>query len=329
VTWVPVSGSDFATNYLLAGDQTGRLYAVNAASGADVWAPVSLPGAEAIEAAPVVQLGGYGNAAFQAQYGATTDVVFAVSKNTSTTNNRVYAVRLSDGALLWQFNQTGTYQMDGSLGGAWIDYGRNRLYVVTRAGAGGGQASLWSLNSLTGALVGSLSLGHIEAAPMQSYLDETTLYVGTTGGNLEAIDVSGGAPVRKWTGPAALGSAVVNASLWEDYTLTGRLYLTTQDGFVWALDDPGAGPPPNPASPVWKTAIAGASAPMVMDETTLYVGSSDGKLYELRLTDGVVTTQVTVGNGGAAVGTPSASSATTLYVGTSTGKLFRYALPLP
>jgi outer membrane protein assembly factor BamB len=79
---------------------------------------------------------------------------------------------------------------------------------------------------------------------------------------------------------------------------------------------------------VWKTAITGASAPLVLD-TTLFVGSSDGTLYELRLSDGAVVKQVTVGNGSAAVGSPSLSDSTTLYVGTSTGKLFRYALPLP
>ena len=132
-----------------------------------------------------MQLGDYSNAAYQAQYGATTDVAFVVSKNTtSTTNNRVYAVRLSDGAILWQFNAAGASQMDGSVGGAWIDYGRNRLYIVTRAGAAGSQASLWSLDSLTGTLLGSLSLGHITSAPMQSYYDDTTLYVGTSSGKL-------------------------------------------------------------------------------------------------------------------------------------------------
>jgi outer membrane protein assembly factor BamB len=309
------------------GDATGQLYAVNAATGANVWAPLALPGAEAFEAAPAVQLGDYSNTAFQAQYGATADVIFVVSKNTNTTNNRVYAVRLSDGALLWQFNETGAYQMDGSVGGVWIDYSRNRLYIPTRAGATGTQSSLWALDSLTGTLLGSLVLGYIDVNPTQSYYDDSTLYVSTTGGNLEAIDVSGPTPVRKWSGPAALGSPIAGY-FWEDYTVAGLLYFSTQDGQVWALQDPGAGAPPNPATPVWKRAIAGASAPLVLD-TTLFVGSSDGRLYELSLVDGAIVKQLTVGNGSAAVGSPSLSDSTTLYVGTSSGKLFRYALPLP
>jgi len=327
VTWAPVSGSGYSTNYLIVGDQTGQLYAMDAASGSSVWAPMALPGAEAIEAAPAVQLGDYSDAAFQAQYGATSDVIFVASKNSSTTTNRVYAVRLSDGALLWQFNATGAYQMDGSVGGIWIDYSRNQLYIPTRAGAAGTQPSLWVLDSLTGNLLGNLSLGHIDSAPTQSYYDDSTLYVATTSGNLEAIDVSGPSPVRKWSGPVVLGSAITSY-VWEDYTVAGLLYFATQDGQVWALQDPGAGAPPNPASPVWKRAVAGASAPLVLD-TSLFVGSSDGRLYELSLTDGAILKQQTIGNGSAAVGSPGLSDSTTLYVGTSTGKLFRYSLPLP
>jgi outer membrane protein assembly factor BamB len=320
--------SGTSADYLLAGDQTGRLYAVNAATGASVWGPIQLPGAEAIEAAPVVQLWDFSNASYRAQYGpSVTDVVFLVARNSSsTTNNRVYAVRLSDGAILWQFNANGGFQMDGSIGGAWIDATRNRLYVATRAGATETQASLWTLDSLTGDLIGTLSLGHIESTPVQSY-DDSTLYVGTSIGNVEAIDLTGPIPTRKWTGPAVLGSPV-NRYISEDPVTPRRLYLATQDGFVWALQDSGAGPPPDPASPLWKTAVSGPSAPLVVD-STLLVGSSDGRLYELRLADGFQIGQVLVGAGTAIVGTPSATDGLSAYVGTGSGKLFRYLLPLP
>ena len=79
------------------------------------------------------------------------------------------------------------YAVDYIVGMPWVDYTRNYVYVVSRSN-GGTQPSLWVINSLTGALVTSFSLGDIEASPTMS-VDGNTLYVVTTSGNLYAVDL--------------------------------------------------------------------------------------------------------------------------------------------
>lgn len=106
--------------------------------------------------------------------------------------------------------------------------------------------------------------------------------------------------------------------------MANRVVFGTADGHLRMID--------NAAAHVWQTAspIAGASAPLVLiNENRLYVGSSDGRLYELNLTTGAVVTSRVVGDGSAAVGSPSYDVyALKLYVGTSAGTLHRFTLPL-
>jgi len=194
------------------------------------------------------------------------------------------------------------------------------VYLATRAGSSGTQSSLWVINSLNGALVASFPLGHLETSPTLSY-SGATLWVGNTAGDLYAINPA--TLAQKWTSPAALGSAV-KGFVWEDLTTAGRLYFTTADGNVWCLQDPGAGPPPNPASPVWKTAVAGASMPLVLN--ALYVGSSDGKVHELNLITGVDAKQFTLAG---TVGDISTEDSTQIFAGTSAGTIYKLPLPLP
>ncbi len=226
----------------------------------------------------------------------------------STTNNQVFALRASDGAVVWAFNSTATYSMDYVVGTPWMDYTRNRLWVASRAGASGNQPSLWVISTLDGSLVQSFALGHLQVAPTMSY-DDTTVYVGTTTGRLYAIDAN--TLAQKWSSFSNLASAVIGY-VWEDLSTTGRLYFTTANGQVWCLQDNGAGSPPNAASPVWKRAVAGASTPLLLDK--LYVGSTDGKVHQIDPTTGVDQNQFTT---------------TQIFVGTTAGTLYQIPLPLP
>jgi outer membrane protein assembly factor BamB len=272
-----------------------------------------------VQAPAAAQFRVLSDATFQATH--ATDLLFVPTRNSSSTNNKVFALRLSDGSIAWTFNRSGTdHAVDYIVGQPYVDYARNRLYVVSRAGAGT-QASLWVINTLDGALVAAFPLGHIETSPTLS-VSGTTLWVANTSGNLYAINAATLAP--KWTSPAALGSAV-KGFVWEDFTTTGRLYLSTVDGNVWCLQDPGTGPPPNPASPVWKTLVAGASAPLLLG--SLYVGSSDGTIHELNLIDGADAKQFTIGS--ATVGDLSSETATEIFAPTSAGKIYKIPLPLP
>ena len=196
-------------------------------------------------------------------------------------------------------------------------------YVASRAGASGNQPSLWVINALDGTLVQSFALGHLQSSPTLSF-NESTLYVGNTTGSLYAINLN--TLALKWTSPSALGSALVGY-VWEDTSITGRLYFTTANGQVWCLQDAGAGTPPNAASPVWKRAVAGASTPLLLDK--IYVGSTDGKVHEIDPTTGVDEKQFTVGDGTATVGTPSTEDSAQIFVGTTAGTLYKIPVPLP
>jgi hypothetical protein len=314
---------DFATApgaSVFGGDQSGRVYYADSVGGALDWA-TALTGADAVQAATSAQIRAYSDAAFQAA--STDSLLFAATRNVSTTNNKVFALRAGDGSVQWTFNATGAYAMDYVVGAPWLDYGRNRLYVASRAGAFGNQPSLWVIDTLTGQLVQSFALGHLQTSPSISW-DETTLYVGNTTGRLYAVDLD--ALALKWTAPANLGSAVVGY-VWEDENTPGRLYFTTANGNVWCVLDLGAGPPPAVSPPEWRRAVAGASTPLLLDK--LYVGSSDGRVHRIDPASGVDETQFTVGDGSATVGTPSTDNAGMLFVGTTAGTLYGIPLPLP
>ena len=305
---------------VLGGDQSGRVYAVDVASGTANW-QVLLSGADAVQAGLAAQLRTWSDAGFQAAH--ADDLIFAATRNASTTGNKVVALRAGDGSVAWTFNETGVYAMDYVVGMPWVDYGRNRLYVASRAGASGTQPSLWVISTLDGALLGSFALGHLETSPTVS-LDARTVWVANTAGNLYAVDTE--TLALKWPGPAALGAAVKGFVV-EDGATPGRLYFSTADGQVWCLQDPGPGAPPNPASPVWKRAVAGASTPLVLDK--IYVGSSDGRIHQLDPGTGVDETQVVLGDGTATVGDPSTEDGTQVFAGTTAGTLYKVPLPLP
>jgi hypothetical protein len=319
-------GTEQATTagVVIGGDQSGRVYAVDATSGGLNWS-VTLTGADAVQAPVAAQLQQWSNASFKAAY--SDDVLFAATRNSSATTNKLFALKATDGTVLWSFNGTvSPNNMDYIVGMPWVDYTRNRVYVVSRSNSGT-QPSLWVINSLSGALVTSFSLGDIEASPTLSG-DGNTLYVATTSGNLYAISTSG-TPGYKWTGAhyTALGTAV-QGFIWENADIPGRLYFSSSNGYVWSLQDPGAGvAPPNPATPVWKTAVASPSTPLPMDK--LYVGSSDGKVHQLNLTSGVDEKQFTVGGGAYQVGDVSSETGSEIFVPTTEGTLYKLPVPLP
>jgi subtilase family serine protease len=313
---------------LVMADGAGRVQAIDAASAGRVWGPVPLPGAEAIEAPVAIQAWEASDSAFRLRFGpAPTDVAFVVTRNASTTANRIHAVRVADGAVLWQFNELGAHALDGMVAAPVVDHARNRLYVASRGGVTGAQSTFWALDTLSGALVAALALGDLATTPLIGG-GGTTAYAVTAAGHLHAIDLTSAPPARKWTGPAALGSAPAGPPR-EDRASPGRLYVSTRDGFVWSLQDPGSGgSPPDVLAPAWKAAVSGPSAPLVTDASVV-VGSIDGRLRELRLADGFALAETIVGDGLQAVGPLAAGDSTAVYVGTTGEHLYRYQVPLP
>ena len=337
------SATSWLDSTVFGGDQSARVFRVNTATGVKSW-EVTMTGADAVQAAVSVQVRAWSNSAFQAAY--TDDVIFATTLNTTntncgtpTTNNKVFALRASDGQVLWTFNGSCTSLMDIISGQPWVDYTLNRLYVASRDG-GGGQPSLWVIRTVAegpnpaGSLVASFALGHINGSPTRSY-DANTLYVGTEAGRLYALDLAQDPPVLKWGGSTyanVLGE--IKGFVWEDWTTSGRLYFTTNAAAlnVWCLQDPGVGgtfsDPAPPCSSWTRATVSGAATPLLLDKLYVGGGASDGKLHEINLTNGGQDAECTVGDGTKAVGDASSETAGEVFVGT-TEKIYRFNAPFP
>ena len=328
-------GAENAASLVIGGDQSGRVYAVDVSTWTTLWTADLSAGADFIQATPAAQLRAYSDAAFQATY--TDDVVFVASRNATDTNcgagssarnNKVFALRASDGALLWTFNADCSHQADWFEGMPFVDYARNRLYLTSRAGAGGTQTSLWVLDTLTGAPVTPptpLTLGHLRAAPSLS-ADGATLYVGSwdgSSGTLHALNLS--TLTVKWSLPLG-GAGNIKGFVWEDGSTPGRLYFSNGSG-IRCVQDFGAS---GSACGGWTNApVAGASTPLLLDR--LYVGSSDGKVHQINPATGVDEKQFPASGtlDGTQVGDVSTETGTELFVGTLAGKLYKIPLPLP
>ena len=328
---------------VIGGDQSGRVYSVDTLTGATKWTADLSAKANNIQAAVSAQLRAYANAAFQSAF--TTDVLFAASRNTgatncgaSTNNNKLFALKVTDGTTAgWTFNDTCTSVVDYISGMPYVDYARNRVYL-TSGSAGNTQPSFWVVNSLSGALIGSLSLNDLDSSPTLSY-DRNTIYVGNTAGTLYAIDANAtswtlAAPPTgavKWS--LSVGAAAIKGFVWEDYSTAGKLYFSTANDVVSVQDNTTSGTILWRQSTAGPAPIAGPSTPLLngglgAGTDKLYVGSTDFKLHQLNLTSGVDEKQTAVLDG-TTVGEPSTDDGTNVYVGSGAGKLYKIQVPLP
>jgi hypothetical protein len=347
---------------IVGGDQSGYVYSVDGDSGLLNWT-VNFSGsglnrANGIQAPVAAQLRAYTGASLP----GGADLIFVPSYNTTglncgtdKTGNKVFALRSTDGAVQWTFNDTCTSAMDYVAGMPAVDYGRNRLYVTSGDG-GAGQSTFWFINTLDGTLFGSVALGKIDASPTPSY-DGSTVYVAagatpaTTTLYAVKADLTCGTPPCTWTianatrWSLALGSALTGF-IWEDYVTPGKLYFTTADGKVWCIQA-GAGCSGWPAG--GQVQLGASGSLLVMDTNYAYVGTSpllscsgagiscngangDGKLHQVSLangTDAKVPFPTSGALDGTAVGDVSTETGSEVYVGTNGGRLFKIAVPLP
>jgi len=81
------------------------------------------------------------------------------------------------------------------------------------------------------------------------------------------------------------------------------------------------------------SSIPNPSVPLTSDVgggSYVWVGSSDGRLYQLEISVAPVITSVLLGDGTATVGSPAMDAAAEIaYVGTEDGRLYSVTLPLP
>jgi hypothetical protein len=132
--------------------------------------------------------------AFKAPY--TTDVVYvptyfssACGTTAARTQNRVYALRATDGVALWAFNDDFNHEVDIVTRGLEIDLREDALYFGSERLGSSNQSSLWKISALDGSLIWSTNLGRLHTAP---YLRGERLYVGTLFGEVKALLASDG-----------------------------------------------------------------------------------------------------------------------------------------
>jgi hypothetical protein len=313
---------------VVAADQSGWVYSVNPATGTTNWT-VKL-NADAVQSAVSTYLRPFFSSAMTAVYPGTYDIVFVATMNNTAsggfTNNKVFALRSDTGAVLWTFSPatlatspcaTGC-PMDQILGQPWVDYARDRLYVTSRDGSGNNQNGIWIVSIVAnGALLARYAGGDFTTAPSVLF-DNTKLLVGDEAGVLHIVDL---ATLVKTTNTVASGSAF-KGFVWEDFNIPGRLYFVTSDGNVWALATPSS------ASAAWKTkpVSGGTVAQLLPGNNVLWVGGSNGRLYQLDLTSGAVAKTLTIGSGTLSVGPVSTETTGELYVGTTDGTLYKVGL---
>ena len=131
-----------------------------------------------------------------------------------------------------------------------------------------------------------------------------------------------------WSGPFQSNDGPVKDYVWPRLGADEILFSTQST--VWSVDPSGAAPALN-----WSVAsIADPSVPLAFPlsgSDYVWVGSSDGRLYQLELGVGIPTPMsLVLGPGTATVGSPVLDiSSDRAFVGTEDGRVYAIDLPLP
>jgi hypothetical protein len=220
-------------------------------------------------------------------------------------------------------------------GMAAVDYGPPpRVYFTSRAGQPVGSTNtVWCFDLPAAAPIFSTSLawvrqlGDIDASPT---LRGTRVFVGSpqAGGTVLSLDSATGGDDRGFLH----ADGQVKGFVFPDRD-SGDLFFAT-DNSVWAVTDTGAALVNKFAGPISLPGGAKPS-PVLFARGTgfVYVGGSDGKLYEIDVAPAVPTIKsVTLGNGLSVVGAPSLDigfSPNLVLVGTEAGIFYAVQVPLP
>ncbi|MBX5481483.1 MAG: PQQ-binding-like beta-propeller repeat protein [Myxococcaceae bacterium] len=313
---VPLHGR--SGKYILTGTQNGTVAAVNTATGVPLWkVPGSTFGGNQVLSYVSAQLYDYTNpnipagAAFRAA-NPGRDLIFVPTRVSGTSNTyKVVALSGVDGSVVWQSGN-----MSPILGGITVDYPTNRLYVPTATNSSG---SLKILSSLTGAQVGTLSVGSVKYGVVKAN-------DGTPSGELVVVNDSGTAygfnlgwttspPAPSWSG--SIGGAPVSFPL---PVPSGFLVATSSAVKRFAISG-------TKATQVWSRSVTNSSGPWLHYQNEyVWVGSSDLKVHGITYASG--TDNKTVTAPGSRPGMPNIDTTTNrLVVGLEDGRVCAFALP--
>lgn len=261
-----------ALRVAFVGSQDGRVYAIDADTGNELWRSAVL--GAAVQAAPSI---------VATAFGGVANLVL-VGTREPTGASQLVALNLNTGTTAWVFDNGASGSPSQAMGiisaQALVDGAAGRVYFASRQRGGGSPNSVWALsfNASGATLAWRRALGDIDGAVTSG---GTRLYVGTNAGKVYALDKATGADV--WspqpyfdtgTGQAVKGfvfPALVTSGVY-------RLFFTAGNNVFGLTDSGGSAPVPlwNPLGAVF----SGASTPLAV-LPRVYIGSDDGKLYSL------------------------------------------------
>jgi uncharacterized repeat protein (TIGR01451 family) len=317
-----------ANPVVFLGAQDGYVYSLDGAVGGSP----ALPPWPARNVGAVVQASPAG--IFTA-FGGAYDYLLVGTRDASA-DNQLVALDPSSGALVEAFTNGGGSSGIGIVNAtATVDYATRRVYFTSHAKAGGSSTTLWCLQlgpttPVLSACVDWLTpraLGDIDSSPVTR---GGRIYVGSSagGGTVYSIDAATGDPALDRT--FVHGDGQVKGFVFPDRN-SDDIYFAT-DNRVWLVSDTGA-------ATMLENAVAGgvslgagvrpSPALFVPGSHYVYVGGSDGKLYEIDVAGAPIVKSVPLGDGLSVVGAPSLDRGYNLvHVGTEAGVFYAVSVPL-
>ena len=266
-------------------------------------------GSDSIDSAPVVHLRRLATDDFRNEY--STDLVYAGTAlgsaggapcSGASVQNQVRAHRATDGATVWAFNSDGLTPVDIVVGmvldrteqtitnaGSTTTTAKleDTLFVATERTASVNQHSLYAVNALNGTLRWSHNYGRMIIGPVLSKQQADRLYAINRSGQLHALRKSDGTPIWSLgTGLVVVQAIATNETGAEQRIVTvdafGRLAMFRDNGtngeLIWLAEIPAG---PIPVAPPALPPVRASSVPLLDDAGHLFVGGSDGRVYQL------------------------------------------------
>ncbi len=324
---VPFSSSVIVAageSVLFVGDDSGDVHALNARTGQFLWTPPNL-------GKPVI---GAPGGLFQ-QYGGVRDVILVGTRDGSAAQRSARP-------------QPGRRHLGGRgvhrgiehrsdqrrAGGGLLDPARVLRFPQPRGGPDALVRRRWATSPLFAQRSGSRNLGDIDGSPV---LRNGRVYVGDNAGTVYSLDAATGLDDRTFS----TGDGAVKGFLFPDRRNDDLMFATNTR--VWSISDDGSpSMPPN-----WQWTVGGLVPSVILywpQSPYVYVGSKDGKLYELdfSLANPLPPTSkppLVLGDGVGQIGAPTldigvvppdvSAGKKLLVVGSESGVLYGVEVPLP
>lgn len=292
---------------VLAGAQDNKVYARNVSDGTERWTH-DFGSDYKVTAKPAgirgVTIGDY-----------TGDVVFAAT-DSGINGNLLRALRADTGAELWTYSDTAN-PLGPILGAPLVLPSKGLVVFATSTGISIADAGrVVAVNIANGTRAWQFAVGQVASAPGTNGAESTVYAVNETG-SLYVLNASSGAVLY---GPISLGSTgIYGTPTWHGNG--PRLYLSSKGGKVYALDPATGDTAAGWSGPI---TIAQPSNPVVFNQG-LYVGSSDGNLYEYAITTGLQTGVRAIGS---TVGDPVVDAYLgRIYAGAADGRIYAFTTP--